>query len=130
MILVSEMGHCWIAVKTTHTHTPAQLHYPAEGLLVLREPVQPVSTHSQQLAELTQVLQELAGVKGNGGGPWTACSPAIGWEGSCGRGLASNPGLPRPDCISQPWRKIGEKLPDFSPRLRDRIWARKAWVRG
>ena len=31
------------------------------------------------------------------------------------RVLASNPGLPRPD---------------FSPRLRDKIWARKAWVRG
>ena len=43
--------------------------------------------------------------------------------------LALNPGLPRTDFISQPWRKSGS-TPDFSPRLRDKVWARKAWVRG
>ena len=42
---------------------------------------------------------------------------------SCSIALASSPGL-RPDFILQPWRKI-----DFSPRLRDKIWA-EAWERG
>ena len=32
------------------------------------------------------------------------------------RALALNIGLPHPDFISQPWRKIGELLRNFSPR--------------
>ena len=39
-------------------------------------------------------------------------------------GLTSYPGLPRPDFISQLWRRI----PDFSPQLRNKIRAQKAWV--
>ena len=40
--------------------------------------------------------------------------------------VTSYPGLPRPYFISQLWRKIR----NFSPQLRDKIWAWKAWVRG